>query len=341
VILSLARRAAHRPAPYASRPDLQQRRAARSRRSRRSFWQMAAFWALVGLVAGLIASIALPSAGAPKVIERPLFNQDTPSPTQVQLDRSQQGIRDSLSGLQRAIATERANRILPAMFAGQRIDRVTLTGGEKVVALTFDDGPNPTYTRQILDILRRENAKATFFVIGRAAQAQPDLMRRIAAEGHEFGNHTWTHRMRFADSAIAAQEIDNTSALIHRLTGKTTRLYRPPGGTLNNGLDARARGLGYAVVMWSHDTFDWRRPTAAAIAQRAIANPQPGNIILMHDGGGDRRSTVAALPQIIQTLRQQGYRFVSVQELMTLKAQEAQAAQANPKQPTPAPANPT
>lgn len=324
MILSLARRAAHRPLPSVSRPSPQQRRAVRSRRRRPSFWEMAAFWALVGLIAGLIASIALPSAGAPKVIERPLFDQEMPSPARLQLDRSQQGIRNSLSSIQQAIATERANRILPAMFAGQRIDRVTLASGEKVVALTFDDGPNPTYTRQILDILQRENAKATFFVIGRVAQGQPDLMRRIAAEGHEFGNHTWTHRMRFADSATAAQEIDNTSALIHRLTGKTTRLYRPPGGTLNNGLDARARGLGYAIVMWSHDTSDWRRPAASTIVQRAIANAQPGNIILMHDGGGDRRATVAALPQIIQTLRQQGYRFATVQELMTLKAQETQ-----------------
>ena len=341
MILSLARRVSSYR--LTSRPPVRRRRrrpaAAPLRRSPAQFFQVARFWALCGVSAGLIASVALPSSPQPKFLDPALLDPNTPSSVQQQIQGGQQATRQALDSLNQAIAIDRASKTLPPMFAGQRIDRVTLSSGEKVIALTFDDGPWATYTPQILDILKRYNAKGTFFVVGRQAQRYPDLLKRIAAEGHEFGNHTWTHRMRFADSATAANELDNTTAIIQRITGKRTRLYRPPGGTLNNGLDNRAKGLGYAVVMWSHDTFDWRQPPASTIVQRAIASPNPGNIVLMHDGGGPRNATVAALPQILNNLQQKGYRFVTIQELMAMKDAEKNATQPQAAPTTDSPAS--
>lgn len=185
--------------------------------------------------------------------------------------------------------------------------------GEPVVALTFDDGPNPRFTAQILDVLRRFAVPGTFFQIGASAAAYPDLTRAVAAEGHAVANHTWSHRdLRSVPESQYGHQIGDTGRLLQSLTGQDIVCTRPPGGAVNGAVVARLAARRQATVMWSADSQDWRRPGVAAIVRNAVAGVGPGSIILLHDGGGDRSQTVAAPPQIIQTIRARGLTLVPV-----------------------------
>ncbi|PLZ56844.1 polysaccharide deacetylase family protein, partial [Fischerella thermalis] len=209
--------------------------------------------------------------------------------------------------------------IIPPRFQGAIINQAKLPPNDKVIALTFDDGPWPGYTAQVLNILRENNIKATFFVVGQNLKNYPNLGKQIVAEGHVIGNHTWHHWYHFFNPQAAAFEIDNTSELISQITGAKTTLFRPPGGMLHNGLASYAKSKKYTVVMWSADSLDYNRPTTSILTSRVLKQSKPGGIVLMHDGGGNRSQTVAALPQIISKLRQQGYRFVTIPELLELQ----------------------
>ncbi len=214
-------------------------------------------------------------------------------------------------------------RILPPppMFRGKTIHRVTLPSTDKIVALTFDDGPDPKFTPQILDILKREQIKATFFVIGRSVEAYPELTQRIASEGHIVVNHSWSHRYHQFSPAEAAAEIEGTSAVIEQVTGQPNYWFRPPGGRLDNGLVQYAHQQGQAVLMWSVDPRDWEPGrSAGSITRTVLKDTRPGGIVLLHDGGGPRQATVHALPGIIQQLRQQGYRFATIPDLLQHQA---------------------
>ncbi|MEH2150187.1 polysaccharide deacetylase family protein [Nostoc sp.] len=209
---------------------------------------------------------------------------------------------------------------VPAKFQGKTVYKVQPNNNEKVIALTIDDGPWPKTTLEMLDILKQNDVKATFFWVGQALQANPDLAKREVAEGHAIGNHTWHHWYRRMDEATAKSEIDRTADLIYKTTGVKTSLFRPPGGFLNNGLAAYAKSQKDAVIMWSltsADTDPHAKPQA--FVNNVLKGAKPGFIVLMHDGGGDRRRTVEALPQIISGLKQQGYRFVTIPELMQMK----------------------
>ena len=195
---------------------------------------------------------------------------------------------------------------VPAKFQGKTVYKVQLSNNEKVIALSIDDGPWPKTTLEMLDILKQNDVKATFFWVGQALQANPDLAKREIAEGHAIGNHTWHHWYRRMDEATAKSEIDRTADLIYKTTGVKTSLFRPPGGFLNNGLAAYAKSQKDAVIMWSLTT------------NNVLKGAKPGFIVLMHDGGGDRHRTVEALPQIISGLKQQGYRFVTIPELLKM-----------------------
>lgn len=208
---------------------------------------------------------------------------------------------------------------LPTRFQGTIIRKAKLAPNKKVIALTFDDGPWPGYTAQVLEILRENNIKATFFVVGKYLKNNPELGKRIVVEGHVIGNHSWHHWYHYFNQKAAAFEIDNTSDLIYQVTGVKTTLFRPPGGMLHNGLAAYARGKNYAVVMWSADSADYSRPSASVLTNRVLQQSKPGGIVLMHDGGGNRSHTVAALPLIISKLRNQGYSFVTVPELLEMQ----------------------
>lgn len=179
-----------------------------------------------------------------------------------------------------------------------------------VVYLTFDDGPTPAYTAPILALLARYRARATFFVIGRNAAAHPELVRQEHAAGHGVGNHTWNHRrLNGLEDGRLEAEVDATSAVIGRATGTPVRCLRPPYATVDAASADRARARGLRLVLWDVDSNDWRRPGVAAIAGRVLGRVRSGDVVLLHDGGGDRTQTVAALEQVLASLSARGFRF--------------------------------
>lgn len=199
-----------------------------------------------------------------------------------------------------------------------------------MIALTFDDGPDPAYTPAILDVLKRENVTATFFVIGKNGDEHPDLLRRIVNEGHEVGNHTFTHpNLGEIPGRLTALELNATQRLIESITGRSTVLFRPPyfGDAEADKPDEVepaivARNLGYVMVGLRIDPGDWQPDvTSDQIVKRTIdkamdSNPETrGQIVLLHDSGGDRRATVEALPRLIHDLRNRGFKFVLVSDL--------------------------
>jgi len=198
------------------------------------------------------------------------------------------------------------------------------------IALTFDDGPDPEWTPAILDILKQENVLGTFFVIGKNGQAHPDLLRRIVAEGHELGNHTFTHpNLGEIPGPITDLELNATQRLIESVTGRSTVLFRPPyfGDAEADKPEEvepaiRAEKLGYIIVGLRIDPGDWKPGiTADEIVQKTIDkamdnNPETrGQVVLLHDSGGDRAATIEALPRLIHELRARGFKFVPVSTL--------------------------
>jgi peptidoglycan-N-acetylglucosamine deacetylase len=208
---------------------------------------------------------------------------------------------------------------VPPSFQGATIDSAKLTPEQKVIALTFDDGPWPESTAQVLDILKQNQIKGTFFVIGQNVKNYPDLLKREIAEGHVVGNHTWHHWYQFLNPQAAAYEIDHTADLIYQVTGIKTNLFRPPGGIMHNGVAAYARNSKYAIILWSSDSVDYSRPAVPKLINNVFKAAKPGGIVLMHDGGGNRSKTVQALPEIIANFRKQGYRFVTIPELLEMQ----------------------
>jgi cellulose synthase/poly-beta-1,6-N-acetylglucosamine synthase-like glycosyltransferase/peptidoglycan/xylan/chitin deacetylase (PgdA/CDA1 family)/spore germination protein YaaH len=198
--------------------------------------------------------------------------------------------------------------------------------GPHKVALTFDDGPDPAWTPRILEILKEKNARATFFVLGSQVQQYPDLLERIASEGHEVGNHTYTHQnLAVASDEQIDLELNATTRLIEAVTGHSTAYFRPPynsDGTPCQPGEMRAlrvaRDLGYLTVTQSIDPDDWERPGADAILARVKDQRPGGSVILLHDAGGDRSQTVAALPRIIDYLRARGDVIVPISEIIGL-----------------------
>jgi peptidoglycan/xylan/chitin deacetylase (PgdA/CDA1 family) len=183
-------------------------------------------------------------------------------------------------------------------------------GSAGVVYLTFDDGPTPAWTPRVLELLARYHAQATFFVLGRSAAAHPELIRRQFAAGHGIGNHTWSHRrLTGLTGERLAAEVGPTSAAIQRATGAPVRCLRPPYATVDAASAARVRALGLRLVLWDIDTNDWLRPGAGVIAARVLGRVRSGDVVLFHDGGGDRTQTVAALEQVLATLSARGFRF--------------------------------
>jgi chitin deacetylase len=208
---------------------------------------------------------------------------------------------------------------LATHFQGATIKEAKLGQAQKVIALTFDDGPWPESTAQVLDILKENNIKATFFVVGQNVKNFPDLLKRVNAEGHAIGNHTWHHWYHFMNPKAAAYEIDHTTDIIYKTTGVKTNLFRPPGGMMHNGVAGYARNQKYAIIMWSSDSIDYSQPAVPKLINNVFQGVKPGGIVLMHDGGGNRSRTVQALPEIINRFRKQGYRFVTIPELLEMQ----------------------
>ena len=183
----------------------------------------------------------------------------------------------------------------------------------KTVALTFDDGPDPRYTPRILRVLAHMRTPATFFMVGRQAAAHPQLVRRVAQAGQQIGGHTWNHRrLDRLPPARAAAEVDCTDRLLSRLTGRPVRLLRPPDGTYDRQVVDLAAARELQLVLWTADARDWMRPGVGQILATVARELRAGAIILLHDGGGDRSQTVAALPRLLRLLHERGYRPVAL-----------------------------
>ncbi len=186
--------------------------------------------------------------------------------------------------------------------------------GKKYVALTFDDGPSGRFTDRLLDGLKERNAHATFLLCGYRIEQYPSEVQRIAAEGHEIGNHGYSHRnMQKLSRRDIAQELMDTQAL---LKGANVRFLRPPGGCCSDGVRQVAEARGLAILNWSVDPRDWAVQDAAAVEQAVMKNVSDGDVILLHDMSD---SSVSAALHIIDQLSAQGYRFVTASQLAALR----------------------
>lgn len=229
-------------------------------------------------------------------------------------------------GLMTIALTSIAWLIIPnsSQLFGKAVHRVKTH--KKIVALTFDDGPNPPFTEQILGVLKKHQVKATFFVVGERVIQYPETVKLIYQEGHEIGNHTWSHHVLVGKSPkFINNEIDKTDTLIRKLGYTDTIHFRSPKGmkfvTLSQVLARKHRpNILFDVVGW-----DWTRPGSAKIAKNVIKGAKSGSIILLHDGDGDhndkitdRSQTVQATDIIIQRLKEKGFKFVTISELLKM-----------------------
>ncbi|CUH80434.1 polysaccharide deacetylase family protein [Tropicibacter naphthalenivorans] len=184
-----------------------------------------------------------------------------------------------------------------------------------VVAMTFDDGPHPSLTPKLLDMLKARGLRATFYLIGNRVVTWPDIVRRIADEGHEIGNHSWSHPnlAKYSDQGVLDQ-IDRTSDAIFKITGRPPVTFRPPYGSFTR----RQRMMLYTnrnlpTILWSVDPQDWRRPGASVVSQRILKGSRPGAIILSHD---IQSGTVKAMPSTFDTLTGRGMKFGTISQMM-------------------------
>lgn len=189
---------------------------------------------------------------------------------------------------------------------------------DMVIALTFDDGPHPSQTLKILDILDKYGIKATFFAIGVNAEYYSESIKEAVARGHEIGNHTYSHpKLDKLDSNALKQEILRSEKSIYDVCGYKTDLMRPPEGLVGTDLKEIARDLGYKVILWDIDTRDWAHTSPYEISRNVLKNVSSGDIILMHDYIGKNSPTAEAIELFIPKLLDMGYRFVTVSELIS------------------------
>jgi peptidoglycan-N-acetylglucosamine deacetylase len=187
------------------------------------------------------------------------------------------------------------------------------------VALTFDDGPHPDFTPQVLEIMHRYGVTASFFCVGINAAAYPELVARAAEEGHQVGNHTWSHPyLPDLTRDQVLRQVDATNEALAKAAGGENRLVRPPYGARTARMLRWLAGHGMVTALWDVDANDWAQPGADAVVAKVTAEVRPGSVVLMHDSGGDRTQTVAALPRIIEALRSDGYAFVSVDQIRVI-----------------------
>ena len=221
----------------------------------------------------------------------------------------------------------------------QSHNRFLYTGNRYLpeIALTFDDGPSPYYTPQVLAILQQYKVKATFFCIGRQVARYPDLVRQEFNDGNLVGNHTWSHpNLALLSSSDILTQINLTADAIQQATGVRPTLFRPPYGVVNTRVLAKANLLGLTTIIWNDEARDWSTPGTGVIISRILNLAGDGAIILLHDGGGNRSQTIAALPTIIQTLRLRGFKFVTLQQMLNDLPKRPASTQAPVTVPTPA-----
>ncbi len=210
---------------------------------------------------------------------------------------------------------------------GVTFSRVLVSGN--YIAITFDDGPHPQNTPRLLDILRARNVKATFYVIGRSVDLYPQIVRRTVAEGHEIGNHTYTHRLlsKLGDDEVR-KEMTRCRDAIVRAAGVRPRTMRPPyGGLLQRQRQLIHAEFGNPTILWSVDPLDWKRPGPSVVTSRILSATTAGGIVLAHDL---HSQTVDAMPATIDGLLRKGFRFVTVSQLLAMKTDTTAQASVTP-----------
>src|SRR5436190_16139157 len=222
--------------------------------------------------------------------------------------------------------SEKVNRNAPAesniTFSSVHVDG-------PYIAITFDDGPSATLTPKLLDILAAHHIKATFFVIGENVAEHPEIVARAAREGHEIGNHSWSHPNfgKMSDQGVRSQ-LQRTDDAIKNATSQRPTLMRPPYGSIT----AREKRwiyeeFGYRIILWDVDPYDWKRPGPAVVRSRILKETQPGSIVLSHD---IHPGTIEAMPSTFDALEAKGFKFVTVSELIRMAA-----ARSSPPSPQP------
>lgn len=212
----------------------------------------------------------------------------------------------SILGLTKTQETAESERIIPIY----NVD----CGDKKVVSISFDAAWGNEQTEDLLNILDGKNVKATFFLVGDWVEKYPESVKEIAAAGHDIGNHSSTHpKMTELSRDKMMEEIENCNSLIKNLTGKEVTLFRPPYGDYNNSVVETVNSCGMYCVQWDVDSLDWKDPTAQDMVDRIKSKICPGSIILMHNGA---TNTPEALPMIIDAVREMGYEFVPISELL-------------------------
>jgi len=199
---------------------------------------------------------------------------------------------------------------------------IGLLPGSRLLALTYDDGPNDPYTWRMMEVLERHGVKATFFLLGRFVQQRPEIARALVAAGHAIGSHTWDHpNLIFASTAEVRRQLQQTQQAILDATGVDVHLFRPPFGGRRPASLRAARALGLQTVMWNVTCQDWKAKSAGEIVTRAERQIRGGNVILLHDGeyhriGVDRSRTVEASDRILSRYTAEGYEFVTIPQMM-------------------------
>lgn len=193
------------------------------------------------------------------------------------------------------------------------------------VALTFDDAPDTTFTPQVLDVLKKYQVRATFFLVGAQAEKHPEMVKRIVREGHVIGNHSYSHKLftKLSDDLFQSQVLQ-TQQTLKRLIGYSPRLLRPPYGEISESQLLWASEHGYRIVNWNVDSLDWKQLGQEKVISNILTNVKPGSIILQHSGGGpgqDLNGTVQALPTVIQTLKSRNLKMVTLPELLQVSKQ--------------------
>ncbi|MFF2157088.1 polysaccharide deacetylase family protein [Paenibacillus chitinolyticus] len=255
----------------------------------------------------------------PSVPAKKLNNAFIPKPEPKKKDVPVQKNHQEANAVQktelRKLSLAEIHHKYPAVF------RMRGTSQGKKVALTFDDGPDLNYTPQVLDILKKHQVKATFFVIGSRAQTHPEIIRRMVREGHVVGNHSYSHPfMPKLTASEFSSQIMRTQEVIKPLTGYTPRLVRPPYGAINEEQVRWMSDHHLLAVNWDVDSLDWKGLSGKQVYHNIVDNARAGSVILQHSAGGndkhDLSGTVTALPDLIRSLKSSGYRLVTVPELM-------------------------
>ncbi|MBE6601001.1 MAG: hypothetical protein E7637_00625 [Ruminococcaceae bacterium] len=206
---------------------------------------------------------------------------------------------------------------IPTSAASQTCAYRSVKTESRRIALTFDDGPHPTQTKRILDILDRYGVHATFFMVGENVENYSDAAKEVAARGNEIGNHTFSHaRLGCLDTDSVNEEIEHCEKTIERICGTAPRLFRPPQGILNEAIEGCSVERDYRLILWSLDTRDWEVKNTQRIVETVLSSIKAGDIVLMHDYIGTHSRTAEALEILLPTLLQRGFEPVTVGELL-------------------------